>query len=343
MTPKRCWPRSRGPACSRLEPAPEAWSGPALVVGGWLGVGGLTAVQLTAAGAFEAAVSVFEVVIGHCDADDLERTLLAADAGEAHAAKLEVMRQRIGEGVADGTLRLLPPRPDEDGSRSLIDSQLVDLLGAPPLPDGVLLVADRNLTGFHQSGTHTVVGFDDLVAAMVRDGAITSSRAEAIRMRSIGTGSVFVEVSGRTVVAALLSAPVLKGVVVETADLAALRRHGATSRRLDRHLKIGPATGPLAARPGEDLAARAAMRLFSEALIMLGTEEPASFGDLHARSDWLWQAFGATRIDRPSPVADGDGHRRMFETLQVAHLFDRAFDVGGIADRRRSVRLAYLN
>jgi hypothetical protein len=85
------------------------------------------------------------------------------------------------------------------------------------------------------------------------------------------------------------------------------------------------------------------MRLLGDCLTAIWTYPPIDVERAYAESDWLWRNLRVTNLNRLIPGDNPEAAQDRFEAMQVAHLLDKAIDIGGLRDERNSLREAYLN
>ena len=280
------------------------------------------------------------------DADALEaigsdlRTLEAQAETCALAASLA---QRVGDGIAAGVYRTLPPGPDGSGSEPQLERQLIDLLSLPPIEGGVVWFDDRNLTGYVHAGSLPIVGTVEAVAAMRAAGVLSSAEADTVAKALRRSGAALVPFKLEEFTAPLLAAPVVGGRVAETPELRDVRRAFAATRSREPQLKVGPAEGPLADRPDEDLVARSTLRILSDGLEEVWRDGRHPIAECIARSDWLLSSTRVHRLLREPPGDRANENRLLFEAMQIGHCLDKAWELGGPRDIHRDHRLNFLN
>jgi hypothetical protein len=280
------------------------------------------------------------------DADALEAigSDLRTVAAEAETCALAAsLAQRVGDGIAAGVYRTLPPGPDDSGGESQLDRQLVDLLSLPPVEGGVVWFDDRNLTGYVHAGSLPIVGIVEAVAAMRAAGELPGAEADTVAKALRRSGAALVPFEVEEFTTPLLSAPVIGGRVAETPELRAVRRAFAATRSLEPHLKVGPADGLLSDRPDEDLVARSTLRILPDGLEEVWRDGRDPITECIARSDWLLCATRVHRLLREPPGDRTDENRLLFEAMQIGHCLDKAWELGGPRDIHRDHRLNFLN
>ncbi|ARR52341.1 hypothetical protein HY78_02140 [Rhizorhabdus wittichii DC-6] len=280
--------------------------------------------------------------------DRLERNAisdaLAEEANARHLGQLAAhLLARVATGVQGGRYHMLPIRDYDEAEADAISGQLMDLLALPPTEGGVVWFDDRNLNGYVHADRHLIIGSWEMLAAMEADGALVPADADRMRCELHASGALCLPFAADRIVDLLCQASVARGAVVETRDLSVMRRSFAAAQSFARHLKVGPATGPLADRPEEDVAARGYLRLMSEALAKLWTIEDMSHDDRIARADWLWSNLRCLRLDPAGTPEDPVRWRDQVLTMQIAHCLENGQEIGGEKDERKPLRLSYLH
>jgi tetratricopeptide (TPR) repeat protein len=254
------------------------------------------------------------------------------------------LAERIGRGVEKGIYHTVgrTAAHDADGGDAA-ELQLRDLLAAgETATNGEIWFEDRNLTGFVQAGRLQIVGAAEVIAALRTSDAISDADVRRLMADLRRSGAVLSHVSPEEVVQALQRAPVVSGRVIETPELATMRRAFAAHRLLENHLKIGPAEGLLADRPDEHAVARATLGLLASSLAGIWSCRDLSAEHRFALADWAVSAFRTARVLRDLPDADPDS-REFVEAMQVAHCLDKAIDIGGLHDEAQDDRLQFLH
>ena len=274
----------------------------------------------------------------------------AAAAASAAVARLVDLRTLVAAGLASGAFRPLPhptDRPTDadddgegDGAETAVTRCLHDVIAAPAVENGIAWIDDRMTTGYARTTAMPVVGVADALEAMRREGLLTETQRSAKLAELRGAGALFMVPDADTVTAALISAPRRGQEVVETSRLADIRRSVALLALHERNLAVGPARPT--DRPDEVVPMQTAMRLLANCLKAVWLDERLGFDERIACSDWLWLNVRRSHVGRLLPGEDCDATQALFEAIQIAHCLDQGTDIGLVNDRRRQVRLNYL-
>jgi len=288
-----------------------------------------------------------------CDGALLDAAIAGRDAAAAASgvtARLADLRTRVAAGLASGAFRPLPHTFDRtteadddgegDGAETAVTRCLHDVIAAPAVENGIAWVDDRMTTGFARTTAMPVVGVADALEAMRREGLLTEAQRSATLAELRGAGALFMVPDAETVTAALISAPRRGQEVVETPRLIDVRRSIALLALHEQNLAVGAARTP--DRPDEVVPMQTAMRLLANCLKAVWLDERLGFDDRIACSDWLWLNVRRSHVGRLLPGEDRDATQALFEAIQIAHCLDQGTDVGLVDDRRKQVRLNYL-
>ncbi|WDA37023.1 hypothetical protein [Sphingobium sp. YC-XJ3] len=267
------------------------------------------------------------------------------DTNAKLARLADELSERVAAGVEHGIYHLTAPSslaPDVDEA-SLSERALEELLEVRAVQGGVLWFDDRNVTGYASSDALPIVGTVEILNAMHKAGVLEQIELARIMraLRSAGTIGIPFEVE--EVLEPLLAAAVVDDRLIESSDLAMIRRAFATTTGFDPFLKMGPAEGLLEDRPDEVQIVNSTMRLLSEALSELWLGEDMPLAHRFARSDWLWQNVSYFRPVRPMPGENPDAALDQFVAMQIGHCLEKATDIGGWNDERPQLREEYLH
>lgn len=296
----------------------------------------------------QAAAALFDM---RCDGALLDAAVASRDAAAVASAaskKLATLRTRVAARLASGAFRLLPhasgragdPEDDIEGAETPITRCLRDVIAAPAVENGIAWVDDRMTTGFARTAAMPVVGVSDALEAMRLGGVLTETQLSSKLAELRGAGALFMVPDVETVTAALLSAPRIGQEVVETPRLAVVRKSLALVALHERNLAFGGARPT--ERPDEVVPIQNTMRLLANCLKAVWLDDRLSLDDRIAYSDWLWLNVRRSHVGRLLPGEDRDATQALFEAIQIAHCLDQGTDIGLVDDRRKQVRLNYL-
>lgn len=289
-----------------------------------------------------------------CDGTLLDAAVATCDAAAAAsdaAARLAALRTRIAIGLATGAFRFLPNTPDQgsnddqgdgdsEGAKTAVTRCLHDVIAAPAVENGIAWIDDRMITGFASTTTMPIIGVADALEAMLLEGLLTEAERSAKLAELRGAGALFMVPDAKTVAAALISAPRNGQKVIETPRLAGVRRSIALLALHEQNLAIG-GTQP-SDRPDEIVPMQTAMQLLVSCLKTVWLDKRLTFDDRIACSDWLWMNVRRSHVGLSLASEDRDARQAFFEASQIAHCFDQGTDIGLVDDRRKQVRLNYL-
>lgn len=332
------------------EGLPPAKGGLAPPVVGPLLLDGASLRRLASHDVLQAAATVLDL---RCDGSLLDAAVANRDAAAAvsgAAARLAALRTRVAAGLASGAFRPLPKvsdraadqddEEDGEGAETAVTRCLHDVIAAPAVENGIAWIDDRMTTGFARTSAMPIVGVADALEAMRLEGLLTDAQRSAKLAELRGAGALFMVPDAETVTAALIAAPRKGQEVVETPRLAGLRRSVALLALHEQNLSVG-GTRPTD-RPDEVVPMQTAMRLLANCLKAVWLDDRLGFNDRIACSDWLWLNVRRSHVGRLLPGEDRDATQALFEAIQIAHCLDQGTDIGLVDDRRKDIRLNYL-
>jgi len=293
-------------------------------------------------GLLEPLLRTFTCEIPQVDLDDLHQEILRAEAGESLADRVGALRLRVGRLIESGRFVFCPqhdePEADlssgaesrdvpatETRSRPPLEQGLIDLITAPAVQGGVLWCDDRNLSGYVQAGGNLIMGVVEVMNALVADGHMTDAERRRKLLQLRAGGAAFLPLRLDEVLEPLLEAPLdpERG-LIETADLAILRRNLATACSLDPRMKMGQVADPrLQNRPDEFPFLGNARQLLLGVLNALWGNPGLSLDECRARADWVWREMRLEQTFRKLRK----GGRADLAILQVASLYTGAMHV----------------
>lgn len=264
----------------------------------------------------------------------------AADDQAALAARLVRLRERVATGLQSGryvsigrerlqnAASTAPSQADEDCDEDPEDrfgdfaGGLVDLLKAPSIHNGVVWADDRYVSGFRKAQDNRIVGVVDVLNALREAGLITAEdhRRRLIQLRS--AGALYIPMEVEEVMTALRAAPLHGTSLLESTDLATLRRSFALGVLTDRNLKVGDTDLSLLAGRPDEVDYLFAMRGLADAcLVQVWSEAGISLDLRKARSAWIWSnlrmPYGArfASAEHPDEAAFGLGALQLAASL----------------------------
>ncbi|QJU57388.1 hypothetical protein HL653_05915 [Sphingomonas sp. AP4-R1] len=297
--------------------------------------------RLALSGDLAALARSCRLVIPEEDAGILRRASALVGTNENMTARAIRLAERIAAGVAAGTYRFLPRATDPEEQGGKASALLGEMLSIAPVDGGVAWFDDRNLSGYVHAETLPIVGTPEMIGVMQDAGLLTAAEIADLQFRLVASAATFLPADASLIATALDAAPIHDGRVIETEDLARLRRAFAATTSQARHLKLGPAGGLLADRPDEDVAIRSSMGLLGDMMDHIWIGSVASIEQCIARSDWAWSALRILRAPPNLPAADRKARGR-FLAMQIARCLDKAVEVGGYANERENLRDNYI-
>jgi len=277
-------------------------------------------------GGLPGVLARFRCEIPQAVLDELNATLVRAEAGETLADRITALRRFVAAELAAGRFRPLAealradgaddpddvPDPDDEEldadadtaqRRRPFEQALADLLDAPRQPNGMVWCDDRLLSGYTNTQGNVLVGVVEVLNGLVAAGRLTEGDRRAKLQQLRAGGAAFIPFRVDEVTAPLKAAPIdsVRG-VIETRALAIMRRNLSTAASLDPKMKIGEsAHATLAGQPDELPFLVSAWQILKDALIEVWQDGGATLADCEARSDWLWANLRLHRTLRSLP------------------------------------------
>ncbi len=304
--------------------------------------------SLAYAGFLEAACRRWQVMLSASEAEVLRAAVVAEEEGQQLADWLADLQDRVSDGLGPGTFaiaRARPPGPDwEDSAEDQVAHPVVrcieELLRAEQHPDDRVWVDDRFLSRYERVEAAPLIGILDILADLEANGTIdTADRWGKVGRLRAGNAR-FLPLTEEELLHHLLLAPSDGGKVVETPELATLRRSFAACLVQHSALRRPDPTKP------EDMgelafvfdSRRAVAGAIVQAWANALTEQEAA-----TRAAWLLEnlyldplaMYTAVDVLRP------DHDRRMIRALGLADVFAGAIAFRGagtasVRERRRA-------
>ena len=302
----------------------------------------------------DATLSNFHVAI---DADahaDAKSEAAALDRGQRLSERTAKLRRRLARQLRLGRYEVVVPVPTDDpdeqprrlggGAPSRALGEI--LRAASEEPAGRLWVEDRLLSSYPTSGQAQIIGALEILDALAEADLLGRDDAYAKRLRLREAGALFLPLSVEEVLYHLSAAPLHDGAVVETRELAILRRSVNFALLHQDRLKLDP-DDPAAPETGTDRPVElefpmTARRLAELAVLAcwnsLATQETAA-----ARSDWIWGALRSDTVLRPKAARLADPGGLMMAALNLAGLVACGFNIAmGSASKSFARRAAFF-
>jgi len=243
------------------------------------------------------------------------------------AEEIGALRQRLAEDLRHGRIHLLPadPKLAARGGRAPITVSLLELR-APG--EAVLWIEDRTLHLRGQLDGKPIVQAFDLLGDLVQSSKMAPEQARACMRRLREAEFRFQPTPADEIVRLLAAAPVTKAGVVETRELAAVRRAFARDLQREALIRVGPAADTPTAEAG--FLVSAYRRL--DAVLREIWSTRASTSKRRAWSNWAVRSLICERLDRLGHDAET---RRNLAELSLASWMDLGFVAGRtVADKK---------
>lgn len=255
-----------------------------------------TLTSLTVDGLLEPLLARFQCRLLADEVERLHALVRDAEDRAALAERIRRLRDRVARGLQSG--RYVPVKQPMDSANDAeikaakfgaIAAGLVDLLKAPAAPNGVLWADDRHLSGYPKTDGNLIVGVVEVLNALVEAGLLTPEDRRQRLSRLRAAGAMFIPFDATEVLTPLKAARIRDGALIETPDLAVLRRSFAAALLRDVHLKFGPTEDPqLNGRPDEVPYLLTSRSVLEKCLRDVWCDPSADLTTRRARSDWLW-------------------------------------------------------
>jgi tetratricopeptide (TPR) repeat protein len=267
--------------------------------------------ELSQAGLLEAACRAL-----HINAEDdfiagLRARLLDDEARTETARWLDDLRERLNRGIQDGTYELLPIVPvleEELGPRDGPIACLLDLLRIPAAEGSVVWIDDRALNAHAACGSAPLLGVADILAALRKYGRLTEEDCYARLLRLRAGNVAFIPAWEGELAFWLRRAPVADGRVIETDQLAVLRRYLACCLSHERVLQIPPVPDGAPNLGGEVGFVISWQRAVATTLTSLWSDPALAPAQIVGCSRWLRDNIAVDRYERLpvyQPTAEG--------------------------------------
>lgn len=257
--------------------------------------------ELAQAGLLKAACRTLRMHADEGFIAELRAGKLDGEARAETAAWLDELRGRLNRGIQDGTYELLPIMPapeDKLGPRDGPLACLLDLLSIPATEGDVVWIDDRALNAYTACGPAPLVTFADMLAALRQYGRLSDEDCYARLLRLRAGKVAFIPAWDGELGFWLRRAPVVDGRLVETDELAALRRYLASCLRHERILQIPPLPDGAPNPKGEVAFVISWQRAVSATLTSLWADQSLAPDRILACSRWLRDNVAVDRYDR---------------------------------------------
>lgn len=302
----------------------HAASWPPLALGDGIWLAGAAAEQVFQTGVLPSLCLAFDVGIDPEVAATIRAYVATEGVKAERAAWLDALRERLRIGIEAGRYLLIRRHPECEAEVGDMASQnaatvcLMDTLIAEEVKGAVSWFEDRNLTGYPINRNHAIVELIDVLNALAAENVLSEAEVRARISRFLGAGGGLVQIEVDDVAPAILTAPIVKGILRETPALVAIRRNRAATRLLDGRIMVGQTTEPDDHRPDESRLLTNDMRLVESCLTAIWSDPLQTVEDCIIRSEWVWSALRIERSLRNIPEDQPGAAARNFATLCFA-------------------------
>lgn len=271
----------------------------------------------------------------------------------------KILRHRISEGMESGRYIILPTINDheyqatdshEENKHESLNSHitkcLYDLLMAPSVPNSVIWIDDRNLSGYQnvQPQGGPIVGIYEVLSSMRAVNLITEDTRRNALLRLRSSGFMFLPIEPGEVLDQLAKARIDNNKVIETPALAIIRRYIAQTVLLEKNLKIDDRLDVLNGRPLEFPLIMDVRRLAETCIVEQWTNPGLSTDVRRARSSWLWSSLRIEKFERMPAGVSTQGVNRTIAALLFGALLTGSMKIikGNPADPASARRKSYF-
>ena len=256
-----------------------------------------TLVELASQDALPAAIEAFAISIDEAALADGLDALENVEADRGTAAWLRSLRTFISHGLEEGTIRLLDKSrlantdSVEDEIQTSAALNLLEVLRSGEGRDNcVVWIDDRQVTGYNSTGSGPLTTTYDVLVDLHGSAQLDETSFFEMVMALRRGGTAFIPITAAELSYHLAHAPVHDGVLVETAELAGLRRNLSLQILHMGYLRVGP--DGINGKPNE-LPYMLAVRRFVQDAIVDCWSSSLPTRSVRPRADWLWDAFRA--------------------------------------------------
>lgn len=206
-------------------PLAETASGPSPARGAILNLDAGIAETLEECGALLPLVGLFILTLAPGDVERMRRAIADADARARLVASLTALIKRIASGLDDGTYKTVPLKGKN--RENAIHRSLLQIAPAAIGDNSIFWVDDRYISAIDHPDCRIMTTVE-VLGALVRYERLTDAAADSYRQRLRAARWIFMPAEAAEIARALRPA-VSNGSLVETGDLATLRRAMATT------------------------------------------------------------------------------------------------------------------
>jgi tetratricopeptide (TPR) repeat protein len=281
---------------------------------------------LSTAGVLEEAADQYQLNLSESSTSRIRAELEAASVAEKTAAWVSSLISNLNTGIVGGTLEVLPeptapeyrrPRDERTGD---FTACLSSVMAFEPSTNDTFWFDDRNLGGYPSWNGAPIITIRDVLAQLRLAGEIDDSgyfeKTLAIRQ----SGFHYVPLEAEEILHYLYSASIVGNAVIETKELAVLRRSFASALLHSGNLqRPDPSASSVDLREIQFLTK--SFRASDDALIAIWADAAATNNTKAAWADWIQDSLDVGDVDgipvqSPGPVE--------FAGLRLASLLTKA-------------------
>lgn len=290
---------------------------------------------LAAAGVLRATTECFKVSITNEESLQISYELGLEDWSAGFRAHLKGLIERVRRGLESGKYQLLPIQnsmQEETAALSLnpASDASVYLLHAEPMPGAAVWVDDRMLNSFSRYGEIPTTDVVDMLSGLRSDSRITEEQHYQKLQLLRDSNLRYIPISSEEILFWLKPAKLENGEIVETPELASLRK-AAASHLLEGITLQKPGDEGVTNPFGETLVVMGLYRAAYQAVVEIWKTPGAVVAEATAKADWVLQniLFDVTwltrLLDSQSQASRADLPKGMF----LAHLFAQGISLYG--------------
>ncbi len=251
--------------------------------------------SLEQAGVLPEACEYFSIFIQRWQERDVRERLEQADDSGERDAWLQRLADRLEFGRAQGIYEFASVRPANAAAQQAVagpaspenSATLIDLMRLDPNQSCLAWIDDRFVNQYGQCGSHLVVTCSEVLQALRVRGRITENDLFR-RLHSLRSGNYRHLVPGEEEVAFWLrEAPVQGGQLVETPELAVLRRYLASCLSQHQYLRLLPLPDGSPVPQGEVAFLQNAAALAIKAIGEIWSDTTILAETAQMRADWV--------------------------------------------------------
>ena len=250
-------------------------------------------IALTLAGAdiLTAACKRFRVFIEPREQRNIAHTLIHAARVDQRGERLRVLQGRVRTWLEQGKIKLLPLRPVEAAEEANLEMQCVfELIGAPNVPGSWVWIDERFFNAHASCGEEVpIITLADILGELRQRGAL-SETDYFVKFHEMRAANLqYIPLSEDGIMHCVRSANIQNGTLIESPELATLRRYFAVCLSERGRLQFAPQP-PGSSRPaGEMLFLMDSFNAIREAVIETWKDvtDDAGAARAAAQADWI--------------------------------------------------------